>query len=73
VRLYVSNSAIAAHADDIAAAGLKATITGVKFSPKKPISDELIAKLALASRNIWACKRGYVADLSTPAASTMAL
>jgi len=48
--LYVSNGAIAVHADDIAAAGLKATKTGVTFSPRKPISDELIAKLALASR-----------------------
>jgi len=48
--LYVSNGAIAAHADDIAANGLKATKTGVTFSPKNPISDELVAKLALASR-----------------------
>lgn len=48
--LYVSNGAIAAYADDIAAIGLKATKTGVTFSPKKPISDELIVKLALASR-----------------------
>ena len=30
--------------------GLKTTKTGVTFSPKKPISDELIAKLALTSR-----------------------
>ena len=48
--LYVSNGAIASHADDIAAAGLKATKTGVAFSPRKPIPDELISKLALASR-----------------------
>jgi len=48
--LYVANGAIAAHVDDIAAIGLKATKTGVTFSPKKPISDELVAKLALASR-----------------------
>jgi len=48
--LYVSKGAIAANADDIAAIGLKATKTGVTFSPKKPISDELIVKLALASR-----------------------
>ena len=46
----MSNGAIAAHADDIAAIGLKATKTGVTFSPSKPISDELIAMLALASR-----------------------
>ena len=48
--LYVSNNAIAAHGEDIAAAGLKATKTGVTFSPGKPIPDELVAKLALASR-----------------------
>jgi len=48
--LYVSKGAIAAHANDIAAIGLKATKTGVTFSPRKPTSDELIIKLALASR-----------------------
>lgn len=48
--LYLSPGAITAHADDIAAAGLKATKTGVTFSPRKPIPDELIVKLALASR-----------------------
>ncbi len=48
--LYVSKGAIAAYADDIRAMGLKATKTGVTFSPSKPISDQLIAKLALASR-----------------------
>lgn len=49
--IYVSNAAISAHLDDIAAEGLKATKTGVTFSPKKPISDALIAKLAMASRS----------------------
>ena len=48
--LYVSKGAIASHADDIAAAGLKATKTGVTFSPRKPVPDELITKLVLASR-----------------------
>ena len=48
--LYLSASAIASHADDIAAAGLKASKTGVTFSPSRPIPDELIRKLALASR-----------------------
>lgn len=47
---YVSASAIEAHAADIATAGLKATKTGVTFSPSKPIPEELIKKLALASR-----------------------
>lgn len=48
--LYVSKGAIAACTDDIAAAGLKATKTGVTFSPRKPIPDALITKLAFASR-----------------------
>jgi uncharacterized protein YdhG (YjbR/CyaY superfamily) len=48
--LYLAPAAIASCADDIAAAGLKATKTGVTFSPSKPIPDELIEKLAVASR-----------------------
>ena len=48
--LYVSNGAITTHADDIAAARLKATKTGVTFSPRKPIPDELVERLALTSR-----------------------
>lgn len=48
--LYVSPTAIASHADEIAAAGLKATKTGVTFSPKRPIPDTLVGKLARASR-----------------------
>lgn len=48
--LYVSKGAIAVCADDIATAGLKATKTGVTFSPRKPIPNKLVKKLALASR-----------------------
>jgi uncharacterized protein YdhG (YjbR/CyaY superfamily) len=48
--LYISPSAIKAHADNIAAAGLKATKTGVTFSPSKPIPDKLVKGLAQASR-----------------------
>jgi len=48
--LYVSKGAISRYADEIAAAGLKASKTGVTFSPNRPIPDELIAALALASR-----------------------
>jgi uncharacterized protein YdhG (YjbR/CyaY superfamily) len=48
--LYVSPSAIELHADDIAAAGLKSTKTGVTFSPSLPIPDGLVKKLPLASR-----------------------
>jgi uncharacterized protein YdhG (YjbR/CyaY superfamily) len=55
--LYVAPAAIASHADDIAAAGLKATKTGVTFSPTQPIPDALVEKLALASRSGTTCKR----------------
>lgn len=48
--LYVRKGAIIAHSDEIAFAGLKATKTGVTFSPRKPIPDELVSMLALASR-----------------------
>ena len=48
--LYVAPSAITSHAGDIAAAGLKATKTGVTFSPNRPIPDALVRKLALASK-----------------------
>lgn len=48
--LYVAPAAIAAHADAIASAGLKATRTGVTFSPKKPMPDALATRLARASR-----------------------
>jgi uncharacterized protein YdhG (YjbR/CyaY superfamily) len=50
--LYLAPSAIESCADDIAAAGLKATKTGVTFSLSKQIPDELVEKLALASRRI---------------------
>ena len=49
--LYLAPAAIQAHADDIAAAGLKSTKTGVTFAPSQPIPDALIQKLALASRS----------------------
>jgi len=48
--LYVAPGAISSLAGDIAKAGLKATKTGVTFSPSRPIPDKLIEKLARASR-----------------------
>ncbi len=48
--LYVDPGAVADHADDIAFAGLKATKTGVTFSARTPISDDLVEKLATSSR-----------------------
>lgn len=48
--LYVAPAAIAQHTDAIAAAGLKATKTGVTCSPGRPIPDALVESLALVSR-----------------------
>jgi len=48
--LYLLPGAISEHAEEIAAAGLKATKTGITFSPRKPIPDELVERLARASR-----------------------
>ena len=48
--LYVLPGAIADHADEITAAGLKATKTGVTFTPRKPIPDDLVERLVSASR-----------------------
>lgn len=50
--LYVDPGAIAAHADEIASLKLKATRTGVTFSLGRPITDELVAKLAVSSRSL---------------------
>lgn len=63
--LYVAPSAIAAQADAIAAAGLKATKTGVTFSPARPIPDALVAALAAASR-----QAAYSAGTSSTTSST---
>lgn len=49
--LYLSPGAIAALADEIAAAGLKATKTGITFPLDNPIPGDLVERLALASRN----------------------
>lgn len=48
--LYLSPGAIAAHAGEIAAAGLKSTKTGITFSTRKPIPADLVDRLAMASR-----------------------
>ncbi len=47
---YLSPGAITALADDIVAAGLKATKSGVTFSVRRPIPDDLVRRLAQASR-----------------------
>ena len=48
--LYLLPEAISEHAEEIAAAGLKATKTGITFSPRKPIPDDLVERLTRASR-----------------------
>ncbi len=50
--LYVDPGAIAAHADEIASAKLKATKTGVTFSVRRPITADLVEKLAVSSRKM---------------------
>lgn len=48
--LYLLPGAISEHAEEIAAAGLKATKTGITFSPRKPIPEDLVERLARASQ-----------------------
>ena len=48
--LYVDPRAIVAHGDEIASMKLKATKTGVTFTASRPISGELVEKLATRSR-----------------------
>jgi uncharacterized protein YdhG (YjbR/CyaY superfamily) len=48
--LYLQAGAISAHAEDVAAAGLKATKTGITFTPRRPIPDDLVERLVRASR-----------------------
>jgi uncharacterized protein YdhG (YjbR/CyaY superfamily) len=47
--VYFLPGAISQHAEEIAATGLKATKTGITFSLRKPIPDELVERLARAS------------------------
>ena len=48
--LYLQAGALAEHAEEVAAAGLKATKAGITFTPSKPIPDALVEKLVRASR-----------------------
>lgn len=48
--LYLSPGAISTHAEGIAAAGLKATKTGITFSLTNPLPEDLVHRLALTSR-----------------------
>ncbi|WP_151526971.1 iron chaperone [Serinicoccus kebangsaanensis] len=47
--LYVLPGAVAEHAEEIAGAGLKATKTGITFTARRPVPDELVERLALSS------------------------
>ncbi len=40
--LYLLPGAVSDHAEDIATAGLKASKTGITFSPRTPIPDDLV-------------------------------
>ena len=48
--VYLLPAAISEHAEELAALGFKPTKTGIKFTPGKPIPDDLIERLARASR-----------------------
>lgn len=48
--LYLLPEAISEYAEEITAAGLKSTKTGITFSPRTPIPDELVEGLVQASR-----------------------
>nr|WP_246308919.1 DUF1801 domain-containing protein [Kineosphaera limosa] len=49
--LYLQPEAITEHAAEITAAGLKASKTGVTFTLKKWIPNDLVERLARASRD----------------------
>ena len=48
--LYCAPAAISECAGALSEAGLRTTKTGVTFTPKRPIPDDLITRLAMASR-----------------------
>lgn len=48
--LYLSPGAITAHAEDVAAAWLKTTKTGITFPANNPIPDDLVERLVRTSR-----------------------
>ncbi|MDN5601467.1 MAG: iron chaperone [Brachybacterium sp.] len=48
--LYLQAEALSGHAEEIAAAGLKATKTGITFTPSRPIPEDLVERLVRASR-----------------------
>ncbi|GGU43763.1 iron chaperone [Nocardioides albus] len=49
VGVYFLVPAISAHAEEIAEAGFKASKTGITFTPRKPVPDDLVTRLAQAS------------------------
>ncbi|MGH3351739.1 MAG: iron chaperone [Nocardioides sp.] len=50
IGLYFLAPALSDHAAEIAAAGLRASKTGITFPPRKTIPDDLVTRLAQASR-----------------------
>ncbi|MFE6236336.1 iron chaperone [Cellulosimicrobium sp. NPDC057862] len=49
--LYLLPEAVAEHADEIAASGLRSTRTGITFTPSRPIPDDLVERLVRSSRD----------------------
>lgn len=52
VGLYFPAPAITEHAEAIAAAGFKSTKTGITFTPREPLPDDLVTLLARSSRQL---------------------
>ena len=52
IGVYIRGESIAAHADEIAAAGRKATKTGITFPPGKPLADDLLTRMARTSLEV---------------------
>ena len=49
IGMYFLAPALSDHAEEIAEAGLRASKTGITFPPRKPVSDDLVTRLAQAS------------------------
>jgi uncharacterized protein YdhG (YjbR/CyaY superfamily) len=51
--IYVHPNAIASLSDEIVAAGFQATKNGITFGPSKPLPEQLIKKIVLASKQVF--------------------
>lgn len=52
VGVYFPAPAVTEHAEAIEAAGFKSTKTGITFTPRKPLPDDLVTQLVRSSRQL---------------------